>query len=208
KRRQAKTVTVGISRSDETLVQTNFVREVLRAGVSRERLTYSNLQAMAALDPAIEEVTGVTRYSIEGSIEDGTALIEVVDRSGISLSLRSRTGGDPVIRGTKRRVASDRKLLVAVGRADARTIVFIPETKGAEVTGITLMHVRFRARMDASAARTMLQRYRDRYAVLHDAVTETEPTFREDLLGDTEVLDLLTLPISELADRWRTQPQS
>jgi glutamine---fructose-6-phosphate transaminase (isomerizing) len=201
---QAKTVTVGISRSDETLLQTLFVREALSAGVARERLTYSNLQAMAALDAAIESVTGVTRYSIEGSIEDGSALIEVIDRSGVSLSLRSRTGANPVLRGTKRRVAAERKLLVAAGRADGRTIVLIPETKGAEVTGITLMHVQFRERMDATAARTMLQRYRDRYAVLRDAVTETEPTFREDLLADTPVLDLLISPISELADHWRT----
>ena len=32
---------------------------------------------------------------------------------------------------------------------------------------------------------------------------ETEPTFREDLLGQQPVVDLLTLPINDLADRWR-----
>ena len=49
----------------------------------------------------------------------------------------------------------------------------------------------------------MLQGYRNRYAALRDAVTETEPTFREDLLADVPVADLLTEPIQPLADRWR-----
>jgi hypothetical protein len=35
-------------------------------------------------------------------------------------------------------------------------------------------------------------------------VTETEPTFREDLLARQPVIDLLTMPIQDLADRWRT----
>ena len=34
---------------------------------------------------------------------------------------------------------------------------------------------------------------------------ETEPTFREDLLGDLDVLELLTLPVVELAARWRSE---
>ena len=39
--------------------------------------------------------------------------------------------------------------------------------------------------------------------MLEDAVTETEPTFREDLLESMSVAELLTEPISTLADRWR-----
>ena len=50
----------------------------------------------------------------------------------------------------------------------------------------------------------MLQGYRNRYAVLRDAVLETEQTFREDLLADLPVDVLLTEPINQLADRWRT----
>ena len=50
----------------------------------------------------------------------------------------------------------------------------------------------------------VLQGYRSRYAALKDAVTETEPTFRDDLLGDVPVVDLLTVPVNDLADRWRS----
>jgi hypothetical protein len=36
-----------------------------------------------------------------------------------------------------------------------------------------------------------------------DFVSETEPAFRDDLLGTVDAVDLLTEPIADLADRWR-----
>jgi glucosamine--fructose-6-phosphate aminotransferase (isomerizing) len=93
---------------------------------------------------------------------------------------------------------------VARGRRDGRPIVIVPEVKDGEATGITLLHVRFADPLPVATARGMLQGYRNRYAVLRDAVLETEPTFREDLLADIPVDILLTEPINQLADRWRT----
>ena len=40
--------------------------------------------------------------------------------------------------------------------------------------------------------------------MLRDAVTETEPTFRDDLLSTVPVIDLLNRPVYDLADQWRT----
>ena len=79
---QAKTVTVGISRSDETLLEVSLVREVLAAGVARDSLSYRSLRTLVDLDPAVEQVTGFTRYRIEGDIESDAATIHVVDRGG------------------------------------------------------------------------------------------------------------------------------
>ena len=62
--------------------------------------------------------------------------------------------------------------------------MIVPEVKDGEATGITLLHVRFADRLPAATARGVLQGYRNRYAVLRDAVLETEPTFREDLLAE------------------------
>jgi glucosamine--fructose-6-phosphate aminotransferase (isomerizing) len=80
----------------------------------------------------------------------------------------------------------------------------VPELKGAEVTGIALLHVRFHDRLPADVMRGVLQGYRDRYSALRDLVTETEPTFRDDLLGEIDVADLLIESIQVLARRWRT----
>jgi glucosamine--fructose-6-phosphate aminotransferase (isomerizing) len=166
-------------------------------------LTYPTLRTLAALDPAVAEVVGFTRYSIEGDPESGEATVSVVDRGGISLQLVSRVDRNHQLLGTKRRVALERTVLVARGRSDNRTVIFVPEVKGHHATGITLLHVRFHDRLGASVMRGVLQGYDRRYDRLVDWVTETEGTFRDDLLGELPVADLLILPISDTADRWR-----
>ena len=200
---QAKTVTVGISRTDESLLEVPLVRELLVAGAPRDRLTYKNLRALADVSPAIEDVVGYTRYRIEGDVA-GSATITVIDRGGVALGLPLRTEANPVLRGTKHQVAADQELLIGKGRSDGRTIVIVPEVKDGETTGITLLHVRFAEQLPAATARGVLAGYRRRLAALRDAVTETEPTFRDDLLGEIPVVDLLTQPVSLLADRWRS----
>ena len=203
-RHQAKTVTVGISRSDQALLQARLARAVIDAGAPRDQLAWSVLRTLADLDPAVAAVTGHTRYRVE-SLEagDAEARLVVVDRGGISLSIPSRADRAPDLIGTKHLVAVERQVLVAAGRRDGRTVVLVPEVKNGVTTGITLLHVAFAERLSADAARGVLQGYRNRYSELRDAVTETEPSFREDLLAAIAPADLLTEPVSELADRWR-----
>lgn len=202
---QAKTVTVGISRSDETLLDAALSRAVLDAGAPRDRLSYASLRTLADLDPAIDDVLGHTRYRIEGmdADGDGDATAVVVDRGGISRNIASRTDRNPTLKGTKHQVALERRVFVARGRSDDRTVVIVPEVKDNITTGLTLLQVKLADELSPAAARGVLQGYRHRYSAVRDAVMETEPTFREDLLGQQPVADLLTLPINDLADRWR-----
>ncbi len=200
---QAKTVTVGISRSDEGVLDRRLVQEVLEAGAGRDRLSYRTLKVLADLDPAVESVVGFTRYRVEGDPRQ-EATISVVDRGGLSRDVPSRVDHDARLRGTKRRVAADRQVLVARGRRDGRTVIIVPEVKGGTCTGITLLHVRFHDRLPAAVVRGVLQGYDHRYDRLVDWVTETEGSFRDDRLAELSVADLLILPISETADHWRT----
>jgi glucosamine--fructose-6-phosphate aminotransferase (isomerizing) len=200
---QAKTVTVGISRNDEGVLDRALVQEVLTAGAGRDRLSYRTLKVLADLDPAVESVVGFTRYRIEGDVA-GEATISIVDRGGLSRDVPSRVERNAQLLGTKRRVASNREVLVARGRTDGRTVIFVPEVKGGTCTGITLLHVRFHDRLPAAVMRGVLQGYDRRYDRLVDWVSETEGTFRDDRLADLPVADLLILPISETADHWRS----
>ena len=200
---QAKTVTVGISRSEEALFRVPLVGELLAAGSARDRLGYRALRTLAALDAAVAEVTGFTRYRIEGAVADGTATIHVVDRGGVAADLPSRVNDNPQLLGTKHRAATEREVTVARGRRDGRTFVLVPETKDTQVVGMTLLHARFHDRLGPAAAQAVLQGYRDRYDALVDAVTETEPVFSEEVLGRIDLIDLLTQPVHILADRWR-----
>ena len=202
---QAKTVTVGISRSDEGLFDRPLVKALLEAGVARERLSYRVLKIVADLDAAVSSVTGFTRYRIEGDIASNSGTITIVDRGGMSKNLSSRVDRNSALVGTKRRVASDQEVLVARGRSDNRTVIMVPETKSGETTGITLLHVMFHDQLAATAMRAVLQGYDRRYDRLVDWVTETEGSFREDRLAEVPVADLLILPISEMADHWRSR---
>ena len=200
---QAKTVTVGISRSEDALFEATLVRAVLDAGASRDRLSYKALRTLAALGPAVADVTGYTRYRIDGDVVAGSATIHVVDKGGSAANLASRTESEARLLGTKRRVAAEREVTVARGRRDRRTLVIVPETKDNQVTGMTLLHAAFRDRLPADDARAVLEGYRGRYAAIQDAVTETEPALDDRLLGDVPLIDLLTEPVLVLAERWR-----
>ncbi len=200
---QAKTVTVGISRSDEGVLDRRLVQEVLAAGAGRERLSYHTLKVLADLDPAVAAVVGFTRYGIEGD-PSVDAQIHIVDRGGMSRDVTSRVDRNSHLLGTKRRVASEREVLVARGRSDGRTVIFVPEVKGGICTGITLLHVQFHDRLPAATMRGVLQGYDRRYDRLVDWVSETEGAFRDDRMSELAVADLLITPISEIADHWRS----
>ena len=194
---QAKTVTVGISRSDEGVVDRALVQATLRAGAGRDVLTYHTLKVLADLDPAVAEVTGFTRYRIDDTT------ITIVDRDGISRDLRSRVDTDSRLVGTKHRVAESREVLVARGRRDQRMVIFVPEVKAGTCTGITLLHVRFHDRLSAPVMKGVLQGYDNRYSRLVDWVSETEGEFDESKLAELSVADALIEPISDTADLWR-----
>ncbi len=195
-------MTVGISRSDETLLESRLARAVLDAGAPRDGLTYRTLRLLLALDPAIAEVNGFTRYRLDG-VEGAAPTAAILDRGGVSTGIPSRTERDPALVGTKHRVAVDREVLVARGARDGRTIVLVPEVKDAEAVGLTLLHVTTVDHLAADAVRGVLEGYRNRYGQIRDAVCETEPSLRDDLLAALTVEDLLTDEVGAIADRLR-----
>ena len=198
---QAKTVTVGISRSEDALFGIPLVKATLAAGAAPDTLGYRALRTLGALDDAVEEVLGYTRYRIDWSAPEPTA--GVVDQGGVATSLRSRTSRDPRLLGSKHRAAEEREVTVVRGASDGRTVILVPEAKGQQVTGMTLLHVRFRDHLPADRAAAVLAGYRTRYNALSDAVTETEPEFDRERLAEEPITDLLTEPVYQLARRWR-----
>ncbi|MDE0653734.1 MAG: SIS domain-containing protein [bacterium] len=196
-RHQAKTVTVGISRSEESLLRVPLAEAVQAAGTDGERLSYETLSALAGLDRAVVRVTGHVRYVIDGE------RIEIADRSGVAASFESRVGRDPALRGTKRQVSRERRVLLTRGLRDGRLILLVPEIKGGEVVGLVLLHVDLHERLEPAVAVDVLRRYRDRFSRLRYAVTETEASFDEALLAQVPTEDLLVGDLGTVAARWR-----
>jgi glucosamine--fructose-6-phosphate aminotransferase (isomerizing) len=198
---QAKTVTVGISRSEDALLALPLVKATLAVGASSDTLGYRALRTLGHLDVAVEEILGYTRYRIDWGPPWPQA--EVVDQGGDMAGVRSRTATDPSLRGTKHRAAEEREVTVARGASDDRTVILVPEVKANVVIGMTLLHVRFAATLPAETTKAVMTGYRGRYAALRDAVTETESVFDDTRLGTVELVALLTEPVYVLATRWR-----
>jgi hypothetical protein len=118
--------------------------------------------------------------------------------------LVSRTETDPRLRGTKHRAANEREVSVVHGH-DGRLVVLVPETAGRDVVGLTLLHVAPALRLRADVVREVLTGYRNRYLAILDAVTETQRVFDDDVLGAVDLPDLLTQPVSVLADHWHVR---
>ena len=204
---QAKTVTVGISRADEALLTAPLAAAVLDAGVPRDHLAFADLRALAALDPLVQAIEGFTRYEVQVDANDN-GTIKRTTSGGVATDLTSRTDKDPALRGTKHMVVRERCLLVAKGRADGRNVIIIPEIAGhgasagrPTVLGIALIHVQLHDQAKPGTARAALTAYRSRYAKIADVVTETT-AMDDERLGQIPVIELLTAPISDLADRW------
>ena len=199
---QAKTVTVGISRSDENLLDVPLVKRVLEAGTSRDCISYETLKLLVSLDTAIDEVAGYTRYRISGLDADNPTLT-IVDRDGVSIGIQSRVERDLELRGTKHRVATSKKVLLTKGLRDERTILLIPEVKDGETIGINLLHISLRKNLSIEEIRTVLNGYHNRYEAIQDAVRETEPSFRDDFLSEQSIEELLIDSGDSVAERLR-----
>ena len=81
----------------------------------------------------------------------------------------------------------------------------MPEVKDAEVVGLTLLHVTTVDRLPSGTVRSVLEGYHNRYGEIRDAVCETEPSLRDDLLAAVAVEDLLTDEVGAIADRLRSR---
>jgi hypothetical protein len=131
---------------------------------------------------------GYTRYRIEGDVDGDDATVQVVDRGGISLGMRSKTEVDPRLVGTKHRVATQREVTVALGRRDGRTVIIVPEVKDNETIGLTLLHAKFVGVLPAAVARTVLQGYQGRYGALRAWSPRCRPP-RRPALGRVDLVD-------------------
>ena len=207
---QAKTVTVGISRHDQTLGRMSLVAALVEAGAPEEAISAEDRRTMSAIDPFVDQVLGYVRYRLwaggDGPPPGDGATIRVLRAGGLCRDLQSRTVRQPLLQGTKYAVAVEGRLMAARGRTDGRVFIGVPEFGDGAVVGVDLIHVRFRERAPASELRRLLSGYRERYSELRDQVLRRAPEFDDCLLAEVPVEDLLVDPVAQLAERWQSTP--
>ena len=205
---QAKTVTVGISRHDQTLGRMSLAAALVEAGAPEEAISPEDRRTMSALDPFVDQVLGFVRYRLwrggDGPAPGDAATIRVLRAGGLCRDLQSRTVRQPLLQGTKYAVAVEGRLMAARGRTDGRVFIGVPEFSDGTVSALVLIHVRFRERAPAAELRGLLSDYRERYEGLRDHVLRKAPTFDDGLLAELPVEDLLVDPVAQLAERWQS----
>jgi len=96
---QAKTVTVGISRSDEAVLDRTLVREVLAAGAGRDRLSYRTLKVLGDLDAdQVGEVMGRSANWVR--VTQHRALARLADLLTNGQHIAQEMWADPVMQRT------------------------------------------------------------------------------------------------------------
>ena len=207
---QAKTVTVGISRHDQTLGRMSLAAALVEAGAPEEAISPEDRRTMSALDPFVDQVLGYVRYRLwrggDGPAPGDAATIRVLRAGGLCRDLQSRTVRQPLLQGTKYAVAVEGRLMAARGRTDGRVFIGVPEFSDGAVSALNLIHVRFRERAPAPELRRLLSDYRERYDGLRDQVLRNAPEFDDGLLAELPVEDLLVDPVAQLAERWQSTP--
>ncbi|MFN8016156.1 MAG: SIS domain-containing protein [Acidimicrobiia bacterium] len=198
-RHQAKTVTVGISRSDDTLLKSPSVAYLIDNSISRDLLQFSVIRTLLALDEMVGSITGHTRYSIS---EDEK--ISVIEQKGSASNLVSRITSNSELRGTKHLVYREQSVWVTKGKSDGRNVVLIPEIHRSKTTGITLLHFDpiDNEKLSIESRKRILEGYKQRLYALRDAVTETKDSFDESKLAEIDIVELLTEPVFTLAKYW------
>ncbi|MDQ5986240.1 MAG: glutamine---fructose-6-phosphate transaminase (isomerizing) [Syntrophus sp. SKADARSKE-3] len=146
-RHQAKTVTVGTSRKERLLTGIIFdLIEEMR--FSPKHLTSKNVLAITKMQTAIGAITGYTLYDVNNLDADGNptddSTIAIAKRSGISMSMTSRTEQSRTLMGTKRTLVSMGHVYVGLGKLDGAPIVIIPILgEHQHVRSLLLIHVHF-----------------------------------------------------------------
>lgn len=201
-RHQAKTVTVGISRSDDTLLRSPSVSYILEVGIARDLLQFPVIRTLLALDEMIVTITGHTRYAVQGDASSGEATLSIVEQQGSATKLTSRITTNPILRGTKSLSAREQNVWITQGKSDGRIVILVPEVTRSKTTGITLLHIEANDAIPVEARKRVLEGYKQRLFALRDAVTETQDSFDESKLGEIPIIELLTEPVVVLANHW------
>lgn len=194
---QAKTVTVGTSRSGAELFDGTLARAVLDTGVRHDALSYATLLALRAHSPVVAAVRGATRYAITPSAAGPQ--IRVIRKTGIAAGLSSRVEGGGALSGSKMLAAQTKSVRLERGRSDGRIVLLVPEMSGQRVAGLTLVHVDLAPAATAEQLTAALTSAGTRLAELQAAVTEQDVTFDPALLTRLPVADVLLAPVDEVA---------
>lgn len=161
---QAKTVTVGTSRIEETM--TGILFDALENhGISFAQLTNSNVVVLKNVQEIVAAINGSILYEVSHlnllGAPTGETTIRILKKEGLLAEIPSRVETDSRLKGTKRIIVKEGNVYVGKGRKDDRHIVVIPvlsasTAEGGMINRILLLTIDFKERTSLYARKKAL----------------------------------------------------
>lgn len=203
-RHQAKTVTVGTSRKEEPPGGLLFD---LLAGLSfsAKSLRSTNVVALRRIQKAVSAVNGHTLYAVHGLDAEGKpgddATIEIRQRNGVSLRMRSRVEKSRTLMGTKRGIVASGRIYVGQGKSDGAPVVIVPILGEDErIRHLLLIHVTFNESLPLRERKELLG---ERTGDIRNLIQEFNLPWEDRYLGEIPLAVLMGEPVEVIAGQIR-----
>lgn len=206
-RHQAKTVTVGISRPQETLPPL-FLNALEQLSVFPARIKEHDRRMLRSVASVVVQVTGGILYemvpkpgSARMALTGETPWIQAALRAGSCLDKPSRYDEPRVAGGSKRTVLRLERALWTSGATGAENLVLIPlfDDDKEEWSGIVLFHLNFAPKVPVQLKMAVLRGLGNRYHDVIERLEEVSPgASLEELLEHMSPRDLVLAPVDRL----------
>ncbi len=204
-RHQAKTVTVGISRPQDTLPSL-LLKALERLGAQAAWVKEQDKRVLKALSQVIENVKGGMLYKVGDPLKPDEltrefAPIQVVARFGYSEGKASRYDIPNPAGGSKRTALRLRRAVWSSGKGGQESLLVVPlfSDGSGECKDLALLHVEFVGQASISQKMNMLKALGGRF---HDVVEKLEEQASscsiEDFVQRVTPRDLVLTPIESL----------
>jgi glucosamine--fructose-6-phosphate aminotransferase (isomerizing) len=206
-RHQAKTVTVGISRPQETLPPL-FLTALDQLSVFPARIKEHDRRMLRSVAPVVSEVVGgmlyemVPRPGMTRTAPAGeTPWIQVAGHAGQCEDKPSRYDQPRIAGGSKRTVLRLERSLWTSGASGDENLVLIPlfDDEKGEWSGIVLFHLGFAHQAPVQHKMGVLRGLGNRYHDMIERLEEVSPgASLEELLENISPRDLVLTPVDRL----------
>lgn len=201
---QAKTITVGISRLEESYDGPIF--EALRQlEIQPDSVPYGDLVQLRVVSQAVSAVTGVTCYQVDGLSTMGevtpNSTLKVVAKLGRAASMRSRADRSHALVGTKEWCVRRGSTYIGRGRKDHCPVMIIPSAPRGQVEKLALLHLDLLEHASLEQKVSLLRDLGGRYEDIKSQVLEMDAEWSDEVFEGFTCADLILLPVEQLSER-------
>ena len=188
---QAKTVTVGISRSeDRSAVEGPLFSALGQMGLAIESIPEHHRAFLTAFEPIVSRVAGATVYRVDNLDAVGRPRSETTIRAegkmGCAAKIQSRCENKIPLSGTKWGVAKSRDIYLGYGQTDSRKLLILPLIEEQPEGHLVLFHLELQKRKDPEDRLRALSVHPSLLERLRIAITEQEMEWDPMLLDGVE----------------------